>query len=153
MAATVSFTAGLLAAVISDGDVSSITLASGPLTQSELAAASEEAASLGVRPLAGQRVIVGFSDTDVPGWLRTAIERANVGGVIGFADNVERKRQVRKLTAQLQEIDRPVEEPLLVMVDQEGGLVKRLPGPPDMSAAEMGGAGERASSRQGTATG
>ena len=39
------------------------------------------------------------------------------------------------------------------MIDQEGGLVKRLPGPPSMSAAEMGAAGKRVCRRQGAATG
>jgi beta-N-acetylhexosaminidase len=40
-----------------------------------------------------------------------------------------------------------------VMVDQEGGLVKRLPGPPDLSAAEMGAAGAGTCHEQGAATG
>jgi beta-N-acetylhexosaminidase len=76
-----------------------------------------------------------------------------VGGVILFSGNVDGRAGVRKLTAHLQRIDRPVSEPLLVMVDQEGGLVKRLPGPPDMSAAEMGQGGEETAASQGKATG
>jgi beta-N-acetylhexosaminidase len=39
------------------------------------------------------------------------------------------------------------------MVDQEGGLVKRLPGPPSMSAEGMARAGTGACRRQGAATG
>ena len=41
-------------------------------------------------------------------------------------------------------------DPLLVMVDQEGGLVKRLGGAPSASAAQMGGRGAAFSRRQGS---
>ncbi len=108
---------------------------------------------LGIRELAGQRIVVGFGGTDVPGWLRQAIERGDVGGVILFAENVVSRDQVRALTKELQKIDRPVSEPLLVMVDQEGGLVKRLPGPPDASAEEMAEGGVEGVAREGEATG
>jgi beta-N-acetylhexosaminidase len=43
--------------------------------------------------------------------------------------------------------------PLLVMTDQEGGLVKRLPGAPAASAAVMGSRGPAFSRRQGRLTG
>ena len=38
------------------------------------------------------------------------------------------------------------------MIDQEGGLVKRLPGPPNASAEEMGKRGKRYSALQGVKT-
>jgi beta-N-acetylhexosaminidase len=41
----------------------------------------------------------------------------------------------------------------MIMVDQEGGLVKRLPGAPNASAEQMGARGAAYSRRQGTLTG
>jgi beta-N-acetylhexosaminidase len=155
VAACVAFAAGLATAVVRGGDPDAVTYASG--TDESLlpvsSATRSEVASLGARTLAGQRVIVGFSGPDVPGWLRDAIEGGDIGGVVLFSGNVASSDQVRKLTARLQGIDRPLTEPLLVMVDQEGGEVKRLPGPPDMSAAQMGRAGAAVAGRQGSATG
>jgi beta-N-acetylhexosaminidase len=75
--------------------------------------------------------------------------------VILFARNVGSKARVRALVARLQREPRPagVDEPLLVMVDQEGGLVKRLPGPPSRSPAQLGRTGSTALARRtGTAT-
>jgi beta-N-acetylhexosaminidase len=59
------------------------------------------------------------------------------------------------LTAEIEAIHRPagLRDPLLVMVDQEGGLVKRLEGAPNASAAQMGAAGAAFSRGQGRATG
>jgi len=55
---------------------------------------------------------------------------------------------------EIQSIPRPrgLRDPLLLMSDQEGGLVKRLAGPPALSAAQMGAAGARVSRAQGRAT-
>jgi beta-N-acetylhexosaminidase len=150
LAACAAFAAGLTTAV-ARGETQDVTAAApvaGGLTPGQLAAAD-----LGVRELAGQRVVVGFPGTSVPDWLRDAIERGDVGGVILFSANVVDSDQVRKLTKKLQKIERPVAAPLLVMVDQEGGLVKRLPGPPDASAEELGEAGVKATARAGEATG
>jgi len=51
------------------------------------------------------------------------------GGVILYGDNVVSPDQVRRLTHGLQATARDVGYPLLVMTDQEGGRVVRLPGP------------------------
>ncbi len=148
LAACVAFGAGLTTAVAS-GDEQEVTAQSAFFpTPAQLAAKQ-----LSVRELAGQRVVVGFSGTSVPGWLRAAIAKGDVGGVIIFSQNVTSSEQVRSLTRSLQKIDRPVPEPLLIMVDQEGGLVKRLPGPPDASAEELGDAGLKATAKSGVATG
>jgi beta-N-acetylhexosaminidase len=58
--------------------------------------------------------------------------------VIIFARNVRTPAQLRAAIARLQRIRRPAEldQPLLVMVDQEGGTVRRLPGPPEAGAAQ-----------------
>ncbi len=110
--------------------------------------------SKGLTPaqLAGQRMVAGFEGTNLPGRLRKAIRQGRVGGVILFADNLSSRRAARRLTRLIQGIPRPRplrRFPLLVMVDQEGGLVKRLPGAPNASAAEMGRRGPAYSRRQG----
>ena len=110
---------------------------------------------LSPRQLAGQRIVCGFDGRRPPSGLVRAIGAGEVGGVILFSDNVSSRAQVRSLTAGLQSVPRPaaLQEPLIVSIDQEGGQVKRLPGPPAMSAAEMGRRGAKAARSQGAATG
>lgn len=83
------------------------------------------------------------------------IREGRVSGVILFDRNAGTRRAVRRLTAELQSIPRPpaVDRPLLVTVDQEGGLVRRLPGPPYAAADEIGARGPAAAERVGRATG
>jgi beta-N-acetylhexosaminidase len=77
-----------------------------------------------------------------------------MAGVILFDDNLGSRHHARRLIRHLQRIRRPagLRRPLLVMIDQEGGLVKRLGGPPETSALRMGRRGRRYSRRQGAAT-
>ncbi len=112
------------------------------------------ASQLSVRELAGERLIAGFSGTSVPGRLEDMIGHGDVAGVILFSENLPSRRGARHLIRHLQGITRPrgLRDPLLIMIDQEGGLVKRLPGPPNASAQEMGRRGTRYSRRQGGKT-
>lgn len=105
--------------------------------------------------LAGARVITGFSGHHPPPALRRMIEAGEVSGVILFDGNAGSRASVGRLTAELRAIPRPeaVNQPLLVTVDQEGGLVRRLPGPPKPSASEIGARGARFAQRLGRATG
>ena len=105
--------------------------------------------------LAGQRIVLGFSGTRVPPAVRRAIGDGVVAGVVLFADNLPSRARARRLVSGLQAIPRPADlrDPLLVMTDQEGGLVKRLDGPPDASAATMGARGPAYSREQGRLTG
>ncbi len=77
-----------------------------------------------------------------------------VAGVVLFADNFPSRAAGRRLIAGLQAIRRPpaLRDPLLVMIDQEGGLVKRVGGAPTASAAEMGARGGAFSREQGRRT-
>ena len=113
-----------------------------------------DAADLRLRPLAGQRLVAGFPGEQPPPGLRRMIRRGDLAGVILFSNNFDDAGEARRLIGGLQSIRRPrgLRDPLLVMVDQEGGLVKRLPGPPSVSAQEMGGRGESFSRRQGRLT-
>ena len=109
---------------------------------------------LSLGQLAGQRLIAGFGGTAVPPRLRAAIRRGRLAGVVLFADNFPSRGAGRRLIARLQAIPRPrhLRDPLLVMVDQEGGLVKRVDGAPAASAAAMGARGAAVSRAPGRRT-
>ncbi len=127
-------------------------VAAGPVAETDTALSS----SLTPDRLAGQRTIGGFSGKSIPNGLRRAIRAGRIGGVILFSDNIGPRRQIRKLNRRLQAIPRPAglrRAPLLITVDQEGGLVKRLAGAPGYSAAQMGARGAAFSRRQGRLTG
>jgi beta-N-acetylhexosaminidase len=104
--------------------------------------------------LAGQRLIAGWKGAAPPAGLRRLIAAGGLAGVVLFEDNARSRGRARRTIGRLQSIRRPpgLEEPLLVMVDQEGGAVRRLPGPPIPSAAEMGARGREYARRRGRAT-
>jgi beta-N-acetylhexosaminidase len=116
------------------------------------------AASLTLEQAVGQRMIVSLPGTTVPDALAQRVRRGEVAGVILFSRNIGSRAQLRALTARLQAERRRGpralrDKPLLVMIDQEGGLVKRLPGAPSRSAAGMGATGSAAAVRaDGVAT-
>jgi beta-N-acetylhexosaminidase len=120
-----------------------------------LALSASPTAGLSDGQLAGTRVITGFPGHHPPKALRRMISAGDVSGVILFDGNVGGARSVRRLTSQLQAIPRPpsMTQPLLITVDQEGGLVKRLPGPPKLSAQTIGSRGAAFAERIGRATG
>lgn len=109
---------------------------------------------LSLPQLVGTRLVVGFQGTEVPESLRRAIRRDGFAGVILFRENLPSRARARALIAEIESIPRPRElrDPLLIMVDQEGGLVKRLAGAPTASAARMGATGPAFSRAQGRAT-
>jgi beta-N-acetylhexosaminidase len=79
---------------------------------------------------AGQRLMVGFDGTQFSDTLKHYIEELHVGGLILFAQNLESPGQIADLcqTAQAyaQQCGQP---PLLIGIDQEGGVVARLKPP------------------------
>jgi beta-N-acetylhexosaminidase len=102
--------------------------------------ASGSAAWLTPRQRAAQRVIFSYPGTTVPQALLDQIASGLAGGVIVFGDNVSSLAQITAAVQQMHEAARssPVGAPLLVMTDQEGGEVRRLPGAPVMSAKQIG---------------
>jgi beta-N-acetylhexosaminidase len=124
-----------------------------------LAALAAIALTLAAQPtddqLAGARLVTGFSGHHPPKALRRMISSGRVAGVILFGGNVGSRSSVRRLTSELQAIPRPAAtpQPLLVTVDQEGGLVRRLPGPPKPSARSIGARGAAFAGNLGRATG
>lgn len=112
------------------------------------------AGTLPTRQLAGERIVAGLSGTDVSPPLRAAIHSGSLAGVVLFAANFPSRDVGRRLIARLQAIRRPpaLREPLLIMVDQEGGEVKRVDGAPSTSARQMGARGAAFSREQGRLT-
>jgi beta-N-acetylhexosaminidase len=110
--------------------------------------------TLSPKQLAGQRIVVGVPGTSASPRLRSAVREGRIAGVVLFAENFPSRAAGARLIARLQAIPRPpkLREPLLVMVDQEGGQVKRLSGAPSASAAGMGARGAAFSARQGRRT-
>ncbi len=104
--------------------------------------------------LVGQRLVVGFEGTKAPRAVRQMVRAGELAGVILFAENISTRAAARRLIHGLQAIPRPpgLRDPLLVTIDQEGGLVKRVAGAPIASAQEMGLRGAGFSRRQGRAT-
>jgi beta-N-acetylhexosaminidase len=102
--------------------------------------------ALSPEQLAGQRVVYAFQGTSPPPGLVARIRRGEAGAVILFGGNVASADRARRLIARMQAIPRPrgLRAPLIVSVDQEGGAVTRLPGGPDVSAAEVGESGDEA---------
>ncbi len=113
----------------------------------------DEPEPLPMKELVGQTVVgkVGRGGPDEQ--LLKRVRKGRLGGVI-----MTDPRNETQLSEQVGQLQRAAEQgdnpPLLVMIDQEGGPVTRLPGPPDLSPAEMGEAGDADVAReQGEATG
>jgi beta-N-acetylhexosaminidase len=130
-------------------------VARGDATSVNAAVNGYDASELTNRQLAGQRIVCGFSGRRAPQSLLNVIARGELAGVILFEDNIGGKASVQAMNRAIQATDRPpgLRQPVLISVDQEGGLVKRLPGPPKASAQVMGARGAKYSRSQGAATG
>jgi len=89
---------------------------------------------------AGQRVIFSYPGLTPPASLLDQISSGQAGGVIFFGENITGLSQIAAVIAQLNEAHdaSPVRSPLLLMTDQEGGLVRRLPGAPVLSEKQIG---------------
>lgn len=97
-------------------------------------------AALSPSQLLGQRIVYSYAGTTPPASLLALIHRGEAAGVIFFGENVADPaalsvaiHAIRAANAQS-----PVHAPLLLMTDQEGGLVRRLPGAPVLSEKQVG---------------
>src|SRR5687768_14934902 len=88
------------------------------------ASAADTVDGLTVRQLIGQRMIYSYIGARPPAALRARIARGEAAGVILFAHNVSSRGALAASMRSLQAIRRPrgLGAPLLVMIDQEGGL-------------------------------
>jgi beta-N-acetylhexosaminidase len=89
---------------------------------------------------AGQRVVYSYPGLTPPQSLLGRIRAGEAAGVIFFGDNISSPAQISGVVAQLRAAaaQSPVHEPLLLMTDQEGGQVRRLPGEPALSHKDVG---------------
>jgi beta-N-acetylhexosaminidase len=87
----------------------------------------------------GQMIVARFAGTRPSGSLLARVRAGQVGGVILFGDNFAGGLAVAR--AGIQQLQRAARQggnpPLLVMTDQEGGEVKRVPGPPTLAPSQM----------------
>jgi len=99
-------------------------------------------ASLSTQQLAGQRVIYSYPGLTPPASLISLIEHGEAAGVIFFGQNISSETQIAGVIKQLDQANassqNPVQAPLLLMTDQEGGEVRRLPGRPYLSEKQIG---------------
>jgi len=130
-----------------DGNVAAlaadISRIAASITAPIAASPAATAASMSARQLAGQRVIYSYSGLTPPSRLLSLIRAGDVGGVIFFGGNYSSRSQfttaVKKLETANAASSNPAHGyPLLLMTDQEGGLVRRLPGAPVHSEKWIG---------------
>ncbi|HKG36967.1 MAG TPA: glycoside hydrolase family 3 N-terminal domain-containing protein [Solirubrobacterales bacterium] len=108
--------------------------------------------TIGLKRLLGQTIVAKLGKGADQDLLRR-IRQGQVGGLIAFPSNAQSLRaDVQAAQAAAKRGGNP---PLLVLIDQEGGDVKRLPeGPPDRSPQQLAAAGdEDASKDEGQKTG
>ncbi len=96
--------------------------------------------ALSNQQLAGQRVIYSYPGLTPPSSLLSTIAAGNCAGVIFFGENISSTSQIASVIDDLRsaQMSSPVAAPLLLMTDQEGGEVRRLPGGPTSSEKTIG---------------
>ena len=108
---------------------------------------------IALKRLVGQTIVAKLSSKGPNQDLIKRVRKGQVGGVIAFETDAQKlKADVGQLQEAASAGDNP---PLLVMVDQEGGDVKRIEnGPPTISPADLGKSGDQGQAKdQGQQTG
>jgi beta-N-acetylhexosaminidase len=147
-----------VALAVTGAVAATVALASGGEPKKPAAKAANSAtAKLSPSQLVGQRITTGYLGTSPPRTVLRAARAGSIGGVILFANNMPNpavaRRAINKLQAWAKAGGMP---PLFVMIDQEGGIVQRLPTlPPTHSPASIGRSSDpaRTGTSQGLATG
>jgi beta-N-acetylhexosaminidase len=109
--------------------------------------------TVALKRLVGQTIVAKLGKKGADQDLLKRIRKGRVGGLIAFPRNAQSLRSdVQEAQAAAKQGDNP---PLLVMIDQEGGDLKRLPdGPPTLSPQQLGAGGDEGESKdQGQKTG
>ena len=120
------------------------------------AASATGLAGLSDAQLVGQHMIYSYDGSAPTADLLRRVRRGEVAGVLIRTVNDRAPARLRAVTRTLQRTPRPaaVNAPLMILIDQEGGLVKRLGGAPSLSAEQMGQTHDLGLiERQGLATG
>lgn len=85
----------------------------------------EKVQSMTIEEKIGQLFIVGFEGYEVDETVIDLVVNKNIGGVILFSRNISSAEQLVSLNNQLKDIEKKI--PLFISVDEEGGLVSRVP--------------------------
>jgi beta-N-acetylhexosaminidase len=105
----------------------------------------------------GQRIVYSYAGLTPPSSLLQRIADGQAAGVIFFGGNISSSTQIAAVVKQLRQAaaSSPVTAPLLLMTDQEGGQVRRLPGAPQQSEKQIGASSNptAAAGQAGTAAG
>ncbi len=81
-----------------------------------------------VRQMLGQKLVFGFHGTTLSEEFKSLIREYQIGNVILFLRNVESAEQLRALCGEIQSLILEVTGyPAFIVIDQEGGMVTRLP--------------------------
>jgi beta-N-acetylhexosaminidase len=120
-----------------------------------LSSAVSALSALSSAQLAGQRVVYSYAGLTVPSGLLSAISAGQAAGVIFFGGNISSEAQIASVIGQLVAAQKqsPVSAPLLLMTDQEGGEVRRLPGAPTQSEKQIGSSSNPAAAAASAGTG
>jgi len=103
--------------------------------------ASSAFGEMALDQLVGQLVVYSYPGLTPPAELLRLIRAGRVGGLIFFGENITSTTQIAGVVAQLRRAhaESRVREPLLLMTDQEGGIVRRLKDQePKLSAKQIG---------------
>jgi beta-N-acetylhexosaminidase len=105
--------------------------------------------ALTLRQQVGQLIVLRFTGTTPPAYVRRALRERRAAGAILFRDNVTAPAQLRALTRALRQAgDDPV-----VAVDQEGGEIRIVPwAPPALSAPRQTAGGSVSRDAKAAAT-
>ena len=148
-----------VALVLTGAVIAAVALASGGTEEktAPVAVADSATKKLTTTQLVGQRITTGYVGKTPPLSVLRAVRTGRIGGVILFTNNMPTpavaRRAINKLQAWAKAGGMP---PLFVMIDQEGGIVQRLPSiPPTRTPASMGRSSDaaRTGMSQGLATG
>lgn len=75
----------------------------------------------------GQLVISGVNSTSIDSTIENLIKKRYISGVILFNRNISNAHQLLDLTNSIKNINKSNTIPLFISVDEEGGIVSRLP--------------------------
>ncbi|HBI27489.1 MAG TPA: beta-N-acetylhexosaminidase, partial [Peptococcaceae bacterium] len=95
--------------------------------QEEVDPIKEQLDSLTLKEKIGQMVIVGIEGEQISDSERQMIKENHVGGIILFKRNIQNANQMLSLINELKKTNSPNKIPLFLSIDEEGGIVTRMP--------------------------